>query len=214
MGYGVLLKLTVSDDDGDVISRGKARAKLLSVACLKVFLGRDQNARGWIQPKELGGPLLRQVVGHDKHALLAQTQPLAFHGRGDHLKRLSCTYLMGQQRISAIEDMRDGVSLVFAQRDLRVHARKDDMPSIVLAGSNRIEQLVVLRHQRLTAVGVFPNPFPKGVLDGLLLLLGKGGRLLVEHPLFPPVCVLDGIVNAHIPQVQRIVMITCLYFVA
>ena len=99
---------------------------------------------------------------------------------------------MGQQRISAIEDMRDGVSLVFAQRDLRVHARKDDMPSIVLAWPNRIEQLVVLRHQRLTAVGVFPNPFPKGVLDGLLLLLGKGGRLLIEHPLFPTVCVLDG----------------------
>ena len=39
------------------------------------------------------------------------------------------------------------------------------------------------------------------LLDGLLLLLGKGGLLLVQHPLLFAVHILNGVVDADIPEV-------------
>ena len=144
------------------------------------------------------------MIGHDEHAFLAQAQPLAFHGSRHHFKRLARAHLMGKQRVAAVQHMGDSVPLVLPQRNLRVHAGENNMAAVVFARTNGIEQLIVLRHQRLPPLRVFPYPFTESVLDGLLLLLCKGGRLLIEHALLPAVRILHSIVDAHIPQVQRV----------
>ena len=38
----------------------------------------------------------------------------------------------------------------------------------------------------------------------LLFLLGEGGLLFIQNPLLLAVCILHGIVNTNIPQIQRI----------
>ena len=111
---------------------------------------------------------------------------------------------MRQQGITTIENVRDCVSLVLAELDFRGHAVKGNMAAVKLAGSGGIEQLVVARHQRFPSGRVTPNPFCKGVLNSLLLLLGKGGFFLVQHALFLAFCIQHRVIDAHVPQVQRI----------
>ena len=76
------------------------------------------------------------------------------------------------------------------------------MGTVILPGPGAVKALVVFPHQILPAFRVFPDPFPESVLDGLLLLLGQGGFLLVQNADFFPVRVVAFIVDAHIPQVQ------------
>ena len=144
------------------------------------------------------------MVWHDEHAFLTQPQSLALHRSGDHLKGLACAHLMCKQRIAAIENVRHGVSLMLPQGDLRVHAHKGDVLSIVFTGTDGVKLLVVLADQRLPPYCVLPNPLPKSILDGLLLLLRQRGFLLVEHTALLAVCILHGIIDAHIPQIQGI----------
>ena len=92
---------------------------------------------------------------------------------------------------------------MFPQIDLRVHTDKMDMASVILAGPGTIEQLVILLHQQIPPLRVLPNPACKGILDGLLLLLGKHRLLLVQDtPLFT--ILLNGIINAAVPQIQGV----------
>ena len=56
----------------------------------------------------------------------------------------------------------------------------------------------------MAALRVLPNPVPKGVLDSLLFLLGQGGLFLVQHPALLAVQVLHGIIDADVPEVQRV----------
>ena len=51
---------------------------------------------------------------------------------------------------------------------------------------------------------VFPNPVLEGFTEGLLLLRGQGGLLDVENAPFPPIRVLYRVINADIPEIQRI----------
>ena len=199
-----VLKLAVTDDDRVVIARGDARAELLAVRLFKVLLGRHEDVRAGIQSQELGCPLLRQVIGHDEHGFVAQPQPLALHRSRCHFVCLPCPYLVCKQRIPAVEHMRDGIPLVLAQADFRVHAGKDDVAAVVFAGPSRIEQFVVLLHQIVTALWILPDPVLKGVLDSLLLLLGERRLALVEHALRAAVRILHRVVDAHVAQVQRV----------
>ena len=92
---------------------------------------------------------------------------------------------------------------MFLQIDLRVHTDKMDMASVILAGPGTIEQFVILLHQQIPPLRVLPNPACKGILDGLLLLLGKHRLLLVQDtPLFT--ILLNGIINAAVPQIQGV----------
>ena len=111
---------------------------------------------------------------------------------------------MRQQCIAAIEDVRNRVFLVFAQRDLRVHTGKADMAAVILARADRIEPLVVLLHQRLPPIRVAPDPFLKGILDGLLLLLRKRRFLGIENAPLRAVCIINCVIDTHIAQIQRI----------
>ena len=144
------------------------------------------------------------MIRHHKHAFLAQAQALGFHGGTGHLKRFSCPDHMGQQRVATVKNVRDGVPLVFSQADFRVHAGESDVLPIVFTGPDGIEQFVVLGDQGFPAARFFPYPFAESVLDGLLLLLGQGGFLLVQDTLFFPVRVLDGVIDTHVSQVQGV----------
>ena len=70
-GNGDALKLAVADDHGVIIAGGDPGAELFSVSALKIPFGRDQDIGGGIQAQELAGLLLRQMVRHHEHGLLA-----------------------------------------------------------------------------------------------------------------------------------------------
>ena len=111
---------------------------------------------------------------------------------------------MSQKRIAAVEDAGDGISLVFAQLYLRVHAGEGEVGAVILARARRVEQLVVLGDERLPSVSIFPQPVAEGVLDDLLLLLGEGGLLDVEDPALGAVRVHYLVVDAHVAEVQSV----------
>ena len=79
------------------------------------------------------------MIGHDEHAFLAQTQPLAFHGCRHHFKRLACAHLVGKQRIAAVKHMGDSVPLVLPQRNLSVHASENNVAAVIFARTNGVE---------------------------------------------------------------------------
>ena len=110
------------DNNGIVVAGGDPTTEFLAVFGFKILAGSDKDVRCRIELQKLSGPLLCQVVGHHKEGLLAQAQPFAFHGSGYHFKSLAGTHNVCQQRISTVENVGDGVDLVLAERDLRVHA--------------------------------------------------------------------------------------------
>ena len=98
--------------------------------------------------------------------------------------------------------MGHGVLLVGPQGDFRVHARKADMGTVILAGPDGVEYGIVLPAQSLPALRVFENPLLKRFTDCLLLLLGNRGLLLVEDA--DLLSVLPFFIKyPHIPLVQR-----------
>ena len=108
---------------------------------------------------------------------------------------------MGQQRISTIQNMGNGISLVFPQSDFRAHSPKIDMRAIVFSGTVRIVTLIVELNQGLPPLRIFPNPLPECVLNGLLLLLRQGCFLLIQYPTFILVLIYHCIVDPDITQV-------------
>lgn len=142
------------------------------------------------------------MVGHDKKAFLAQTKAFGFHGRRSHFVGFACANFVRKQRITAIKHMGDGISLVFPEGDLRVHADKMDVASVILTGAGRVEQFVVLLHQCNAPLRVLPDPVGESILDDLLFLLRKHGLPLVQHTLEFAIGILDGVVDADIFQVQ------------
>ena len=78
------------------------------------------------------------------------------------------------------------------------------MAAVILAGAGGVHFLVVLAHQRLPPLRVPPNPVLERLPDGLLFLGGQGGFLSVQHPTLLAVCILHGVVDADIPQVQAV----------
>ena len=144
------------------------------------------------------------MIWNDKHGFLAQSQPFCLHSRSCHLEGLASTYLVGQQRIASVQHMSNGILLMFPQPDFRIHAAKADMGTIVLTGTGTVEQFVILFHKFRTAIRVFPHPVLERILNGLLFLLGEGGLLFIQNPLLLAVCILHGIVDTDVPQIQRI----------
>ena len=167
--------MRVSDNDGIIVAGGDPGAELLAVVLLKVLFGCHQDIGRRVQPQKLRSPLLGQVVRDHEKGFLAQPQALGLHRGGHHLKGLASAHFMGQQSIAAVQHMGDGIFLMLPQGDGRVHAAKDDMAAVILAGPGTVHFLVVLAHQCLPPLRVFPNPVLKRLPDGLLLLRGQGG---------------------------------------
>ena len=117
-----LLELRMPDDNGIVVAGGDPTTEFLAVFGFKILTGSDKDVRCRIELQKLSGPLLRQMVWHYKKRFLAQAQPLALHGSGYHFEGFSRAHHMGKQGISTVQNVRDGVDLVLAECDLRVHA--------------------------------------------------------------------------------------------
>ena len=169
--------MRVSDNDGIIVAGGDAGAELLAVVLLEVLFGCHQDIGRRVQPQELRSPLFGQVVRDHEKGFLAQPQALGLHRGGHHLKGLARAHLMGQQRIAAVQHMGDGVFLMLPQGDGRVHAAKDDMAAVILAGAGAVHFFIVLADQCLPPLRVLPNPVLKCLPDGLLLLRGQSGFL-------------------------------------
>ncbi len=144
------------------------------------------------------------MVRYGEHGLAAQAESLGLHSRRSHREGFPGPDLVSQKRIAAVEDAGDGISLVFAQLYLRVHAGEGEVGAVVLTRSCAVEQLVILGDERLAALRVFPQPVAEGILDDLLLLLGEGGLLDVEHTALGAVRFLDLVVDAHVAEVQGV----------
>ena len=144
------------------------------------------------------------MVGDHEQGLQAQAQPLALLGSGDHLEGLAGTHHMSKQCVAAVEDVGNGVDLMGPEGDLRVHADKVQMASVILTGPDRVELVVIQPRQPLTPVGIIPDPVGKGLLDEILLTLGDGGFLLVQDGDTLAAFRFHIIEDAHILQVQRL----------
>ena len=197
-GHRDLLKLAVTNDDGIIVTGGNSAAELLTVLCFKVLFGCHKDVGRGIQLQKLGCPLFCQMVGNNEQGLLTKAQTLTLHGSSYHFKGLACANHMGKQSVAAIKDMGNGVDLMGAQLDLRVHAYKVQVTAIVLTGSDGVELLVVKLTQALSSVRVFPDPVLECLLNHFLLALCDGGFLLVQHRCFLAASIIDIIKDPHI----------------
>ena len=117
------------------------------------------------------------MIGDGKQRFVAQSQPLTFHRRCYHLEGFACPHFVCEKRIPTIQDVSNGVFLMFAQRDFGIHAVEVNMFTVVFARAAAVEKFIVAIHQRMTTVGVFPYPILKRILDRLLFLLCQSGFL-------------------------------------
>ena len=76
LGHGNLLKLRMTNYNRVVVPSGDPRAEFLAVGLLEVFLRRDEDIRGGIEPEELACPLLGEVVWDNEYGLAAKSEPL------------------------------------------------------------------------------------------------------------------------------------------
>ena len=199
-----LFKLAVADDHGIVIPGGDPGTELLPVLLFKVLSACHQNLGAGIEPQKLTGPLQRQVIRYYEQALMAQAEPLAFHGCRRHFKGFPGTDFVRQQRVAAVKHMGNRVALMLPQPDIRVHADKMNVLPVILPRTGRIEQLVIPSGQGFPALRVFPYPVLERILDCLLFLLSKRGFLLVQDTAFFAVRILHLVIDSHVLQVQRI----------
>ena len=198
------LKLRVADDNSVIVAGGDTGAELLAVSRLEVLFGNGEDIGRGVQTQKLRRPLFNQVIGHHKHGLVAKAEAFALHRRRDHLESLARADLVRKKRIPTIQNVSNSVQLMLTKLYLRIHTGECNMLSVVFARTGGVEKLVILLNQFVPPRRVFPYPFLKCVLDGLLLLLGKRGFFGVEHALLFTIRIRDRVVNAHVAQIQCI----------
>ena len=76
---------------------------------------------------------------------------------------------MCEERIAAVKDMRNRISLVFPKLYFGVHTVKGDMASVILTGTDTVELFVVELAKSFSAFRIRPYPVLKALLDKLLL---------------------------------------------
>ena len=110
--HGDFLKLRVPDNDSVIVPGGNAAAKFLPVLGFKVFFRSNQDIGAGIELEPLRRPLLGDVVRHYDQRLGAKAQALHLHGSGHHLVGFPSPYLVGQQGVSAVQNVRNGIDLM------------------------------------------------------------------------------------------------------
>ena len=90
--------------------------------------------------------------------------------------------------------MGNGAFLVFPQGNGWVQS-PSGMAAIILTGTGRVHFFVVLAHQSLAALRVFPDPVPEGFPDSLLFLSSQGGLLGASSTWRLFVCDLYGVID-------------------
>ena len=107
-------------DHDDVIIAGRDfGAEPFAVGLFKIRPAGYKNIRVGVKLQSLSGKLLGQVVGYTDQGLGAKPKAFLFHRCSDHFVCFTRTYDVRQQRVAAVQNMCDGVFLVWAQRDFR-----------------------------------------------------------------------------------------------
>ena len=107
------------DHDDVIIASCNFGTEPFSVGFFKIRPARYKNICVGVQLQSLSGKLLGQVVGYTDQGLGAKPKTFLFHRRSDHFVGFSGAHHVRQQRIAAIQNVRNGVFLVGAQRDFR-----------------------------------------------------------------------------------------------
>ena len=76
------------------------------------------------------------------------------------------------------------------------------MAAVILAGTDRVELLVIQLRQPFPSGWVFPDPFLEFLLDQFLLGLRDGGFFLIQHRCPLAVCILDIVEDTYVLQVE------------
>ena len=111
---------------------------------------------------------------------------------------------MSQQRVAAIERVRNRIPLMLPEHNLRIHAGECNVLPVIFTGTDAVEQLIVFGDECIPPVRILPDPVPESILNGLLFLLRQCRCFLIQHTLFLTLGILDGIVDADITEIQRI----------
>ena len=119
------------------------------------------------------------MVGYDKHTLGAKSESLALLRRRNHCEGLTCSNNVGKERVTAIHNSCNGITLVLTQSDLGIHSVELDVATVKLTGADTVETLVIELTKSLSPCRVFPYPLVKRSLDLLLFTLRYGGLFLV-----------------------------------
>ena len=145
----------------------------------KIFLVRDQNVRVGVELLEFGGPLLNQVVRHHQHGLFHHAGAAQFHDRANQRHGLAGADNVVGKGGGRLHHPPHKILLVFAQSDDVVGhlAGHLQVRAVIAAGHIGVVGLVIDFRQPLPAVGVIPQPVLELLLDFVLLLLGRLGRL-------------------------------------
>ena len=172
----------MGDDDGVPVARCRLRQKFAPVLALKVLLRRRQDVGARIEPVEVGRPLLHQVVRHGDHGLLGKAGAAQLHGGRNYRVRLAGAHHMVIQRGSILHRARDGVALVAAELDdfIRHLAGERHAVTVVHARDVVVVGVVVGAHQNLGTVAIGKQPVLELVPDGLGLLVGFVGCILID----------------------------------
>ena len=109
---------------------------------------------------------------------------------------------MAQERVVAIKDVSDGVTLMGAQGDFRIHAVELNMTAVVFTGANAVETLIVQLNELLAAGLISPDPLLECIFDLLLFSLCSLRFLCIEYPAFCSVCIPDGVEDTDGAQIQ------------
>ena len=144
------------------------------------------------------------MVGNHDQRFIAKPQSLFLHGTGYHFIRLARTHFVRQQDIVAVQHMSNGVQLVRAKGDFRVHARKFQVTAIVLAGTQCIELFIVDGNQSLAAFWFLENPVLELLTNQALLFLCSLRCLFVQYPRNTSVSFRNFIPNLRRAQVQGV----------
>ena len=192
-------------DNDDVIVAGRnAGAEFLAVFLFEIGFLCYQNFRVRIEQERFGCHLLGQMVGNNDQRFTAKPQSFLLHGTGHHFIRLARTHFVRQQDIVAVQHMGNGVQLVRAKGDFRVHARKFQVTAIVLAGTQRVKFFIVDGDQSLAAFRLLENPVLELLTNLALLFLCSLRRLLIQHPRNASVSRRNFIPNLGRTQVQGV----------
>ena len=198
------LELTVPDNDDVIVAGRNAGAEFLAVFLFEIGFLCYQNFRVRIEQERFGCHLLGQMVGNNDQRFTAKPQPFLLHGTGHHFIRLARTHFVRQQDIVAVQHMGNGVQLVRAKGDFRVHARKFQVTAIVLAGTQRVKFFIVDGDQSLAAFRLLENPVLELLTNLALLFLCSLRRLLIQHPRNTSVSRRNFIPNLGRTQVQGV----------
>ena len=95
-----------------------------------------------------------QVIRHNKQGFVTQAEAFALHCCRCHLVGFARADRVCKQRITAVKNMSDSVTLMLSELDFGIHSNEIDVRSVVFSRAGVIEFLVIQVAKALSAAGV------------------------------------------------------------